>query len=169
MKLFNLRTNILLFLAICATGYFAFWYFSESKEFSFIVKIPLNRKENETDEEFYWRSQKSLFPQIEIPNPIPKSLPNDDSFIIVSIKNNGKLKINSEPQKDIESLKERLKEVFRGREENGVFEPNSNKIVKTVVIKSNLSTKYGEVVKVIDAVKKSGAEPIILQIDDLPN
>jgi biopolymer transport protein ExbD len=168
MKLRNFRTFLVFFFTLLFITEFSYWNIHEQKtSYSFQVRISLNRKENESDEEFYWRSQKSLFPKIEIPNP--KILPNDDSFLIVSVGNNEKLKLNSETQKDIESLKDRLKEIFRSREEYGVFEPNSNKIVKTVVIKSSLSTKYGDVVKVIDAVKESGAEPIILQIDDLPN
>jgi biopolymer transport protein ExbD len=40
-------------------------------------------------------------------------------------------------------------------------------VEKTVFIKSPRSVKYGEVVRIIDAVKQAGAQPIGLQIDDL--
>jgi biopolymer transport protein ExbD len=59
-----------------------------------------------------------------------------------------------------------LKKVFHEHELNPVYKPNSNKTLKTVFINTNLSTKYGEVVKVIHALKEISAEPIILQIDD---
>ena len=42
------------------------------------------------------------------------------------------------------------------------------RIEKTVVIKAYRSCWYGEVIKLIDVVKGAGANPIILQVDDLP-
>jgi biopolymer transport protein ExbD len=45
--------------------------------------------------------------------------------------------------------------------------PENEKIEKTVFIKAPRSIDYGSVVKVIDAVKLAGADPISLQIDDL--
>jgi biopolymer transport protein ExbD len=44
-----------------------------------------------------------------------------------------------------------------------------DRIEKTVFIKAPLSVKYGDVVRVVNAVKGAGAKPIGLQIDDLPN
>ena len=43
----------------------------------------------------------------------------------------------------------------------------SNEVEKTIFIKSPKSVHYGDVVKVIDAAKLAGAQPIGLQIDDL--
>ena len=43
------------------------------------------------------------------------------------------------------------------------------KIEKTVFVKAPRSLKYGEVVKVIDAIKGAGASPVGLQVDDLPS
>ena len=63
---------------------------------------------------------------------------------------------------------EELKEIFTYREKSGVFEENSNKVVKAVIVKVPRSVKYGNVLKIIDAVKSSGADPTVLQIDDLP-
>jgi biopolymer transport protein ExbD len=42
------------------------------------------------------------------------------------------------------------------------------RIEKTVFVKAPRSLKYGEVVKVIDAIKGAGANPVGLQVDDLP-
>jgi biopolymer transport protein ExbD len=47
--------------------------------------------------------------------------------------------------------------------------PESQRIEKTVFIKAPRSVKYGDVVKVIDAIKGAGASPVGLQVDDLPN
>jgi biopolymer transport protein ExbD len=47
------------------------------------------------------------------------------------------------------------------------WEEGTNEIEKTVFVKAPKSIKYGEVVKVIDAIKLAGATPVGLQIDDL--
>jgi biopolymer transport protein ExbD len=65
-------------------------------------------------------------------------------------------------------LTEKLNEIFRERERNGVFEPKSDRILKAVIVKAPRYAKYGDVAKLVDAVKSSGADPIVLQIDDLP-
>lgn len=73
-------------------------------------------------------------------------------------------------------LVERLQQIFQERMENLVFanhnrfanDSSSNqKIQKTVFIKAPRTVDYGSVVKIIDAVKVAGANPISLQIDDL--
>ena len=68
---------------------------------------------------------------------------------------------------DASALTAKLQEIFKQRENNGVFRENSNEIEKTVFIKSPKSMRYGDVVKVIDAAKLAGASPIGLQVDDL--
>ncbi|HXG83136.1 MAG TPA: hypothetical protein VNI84_03825 [Pyrinomonadaceae bacterium] len=82
-----------------------------------------------------------MFPQIEIPNPIPKGLPNDDSLLFVSMDENGKLKLNSQEIPAANSLTMRLNEVFLEREKNGVYEPGERRIVKAVGIKTAHSVK----------------------------
>lgn len=49
------------------------------------------------------------------------------------------------------------------REDLGDF----GRVEKTVFIKAPRKLAYGEVAKVVDAVKLAGASPISLQIDDL--
>jgi len=43
-----------------------------------------------------------------------------------------------------------------------------DRIEKTVFVKAPRAAKYGDVVKVIDAIKGAGASPVGLQVDDLP-
>lgn len=172
MRLRNFRT----FLAFCAIllfiVYFALWKFSEKPAYRFLVKIPpLSKWDDAPEEVFYWEFQKFLFPKIEIPNPLPKGLPNDDSLLQISLEKNKKLKINLQEFGNLEDtalLTKKLSEIFSEREKLGVYEPNSDQIVKAVIVKAPRSATYGDVVKIIDAVKSSGADPIILQIDDLP-
>ena len=46
--------------------------------------------------------------------------------------------------------------------------PEDQRIEKTVFVKAPRSLHYGDVVKVIDAIKGAGANPVGLQVDDLP-
>ena len=44
-----------------------------------------------------------------------------------------------------------------------------NRIERTVFVRAPASLRYGEVARVIDAIKGAGAEPVGLQTDALPN
>ena len=56
---------------------------------------------------------------------------------------------------------------MRHREEQRIYKPGTDIVERTVFIKAPKSMKYGEVVKVIDAVKGAGAKPVGLQVDAL--
>ncbi len=105
-------------------------------------------------------------------SPLPiRGLPNDDTFVFVSLEKDGITKINQQNYGTVEDtapLLEKLSEIFADRERDGVFEEDSNKIAKAVMVKATRSDKYGNVVKIVDIVKSSGADPIVLQIDELP-
>jgi biopolymer transport protein TolR len=68
---------------------------------------------------------------------------------------------------DASLLTNKLTQIFKDRAQNGVIREGTNELEKTVFIKAPKSLFYGEVVKVIDAVKTAQADPIGLQIDDL--
>ncbi|MET0622421.1 MAG: biopolymer transporter ExbD [Pyrinomonadaceae bacterium] len=72
----------------------------------------------------------------------------------------------------------RLAEEWRERKLGGVWKtgmearmdaPPDERIERTVFVRAPRSTRYGEVAKVIDAVKGAGAQPVGLQTDALPN
>ena len=99
--------------------------------------------------------------------------------LVVSIAKDLKLKLNqesageaSEPTK----LTQMLAEVLQKRKEQQVFKSGTEtrndltedeRVEKTIVVKAQRSTRYADVVAVIDAVKGAGGNPIVLQIDDL--
>jgi biopolymer transport protein ExbD len=96
--------------------------------------------------------------------------PNPLTLVININRDNRAVSLNNEPTgtvDDSDPLINRLKGIFKDREANGVFRENSNEIEKTVFIKAPKTVKYGDVVRVIDAAKTAGADPIGLQIDDL--
>ena len=84
----------------------------------------------------------------------------DPLTLVVSIGANDKVLLNKEPMGDsvdTAKLSQTLTQVFQQRKEQE----------KTVVIKARRSTRYGQVVRIIDAARGAGANPIVLQLDDL--
>jgi biopolymer transport protein ExbD len=96
--------------------------------------------------------------------------PNPLTLVIAINKTDSSVTLNNEAAGDTSdtgALTSKLQQIFKDRETNGVFKQNSNEVEKTVFIKSPRSMRYGNVVRVIDAAKVAGAQPIGLQIDDL--
>jgi biopolymer transport protein ExbD len=91
--------------------------------------------------------------------------------LVVSINRDTKaIALNNEAAGDVNDatpLTAKLAEIFRQRTANGVFREGTSEIEKTIFIKAPTSVRYNDVVRVIDAAKLAGAEPIGLQIDDL--
>ena len=78
---------------------------------------------------------------------------------------------------DTAGLNQKLARIFQERKEQHVYKPGmetrtdlseDEQIEKTVVIKAYRSCWYADVIKIIDFVKGAGANPIVLQLDDLP-
>ncbi len=105
--------------------------------------------------------------------------PNIDT-LVVAINSNSTLRLNIESGmgtvREPAKLIEKLQTVFRERTKNRAYAdgrefrndlPEAERIEKTVFIKAPRSIDYGSVVKVIDAIKIAGANPVTLQIDDL--
>ena len=99
--------------------------------------------------------------------------------LVVTIEKDLKLKLNLDDAGSVNDpapLGQRLTETFRQRRENRAYAPGmesrmdlpeEERIAKAVFVKAPRSLGYGEVVKVIDAIKGAGGNPIGLQIDDL--
>jgi len=101
--------------------------------------------------------------QVDVkPNPLTLVVAINRETRAVTLNNDGAGNID-----DPSPLTNRLNEIFKQRENNGVFREGTNQVEKTIFIKSPKSVRYGDVVRVIDAAKMAGAEPIGLQIDDL--
>ena len=113
------------------------------------------------------------------PPPQDSGLPNPLSLIVslnqdltLLLNNGGEFGSINEPK----LLIEKLREIFNARTENFVYAENDlitndllspREIQKTVFIRAPRTIGYGKVVKLIDAVKTAGGNPISLQIDNL--
>jgi biopolymer transport protein ExbD len=105
--------------------------------------------------------------------------PNPDT-LVVTIEPDRSLKLNQDKDMgtvdDLSKLTRRLVSVFDERTRNRAYRadmrnrfdlPENVRIEKTVFIKAPRSLSYGEVARVMDGLKGTGASPIGLQLDDL--
>jgi biopolymer transport protein ExbD len=103
------------------------------------------------------------------PNMMKELKPNPLT-LVVTITPDSKLKLNEDEMgaaSDPAPLASRLAALFQQRKAERAFRPGTEEVEKTVFIKAPRSMKYGEVVRVIDAIKGAGASPVGLQVDDL--
>ena len=79
---------------------------------------------------------------------------------------------------DAGAVAARLADEWRERKANGHWKPDAadradlapdERIERTVFVRAPRSVRYGEVAKVIDGIKGAGAQPIGLQVDELPH
>jgi len=115
------------------------------------------------------------------PNEDLSQLKPNPLTLVVSISNDLQLKLNQDgigSVNDTAPLSSKLLALFQQRKDTRAYKPGmetrmdvpeSERIEKTVFVKAPRSVKYGDVVKVIDAIKGAGANPVGLQVDDLPN
>src|SRR5215210_5822693 len=112
---------------------------------------------------------KALAPTPPDPRQPPPDVANNLT-LQVAILPDFKIQLNTKPMgsvNDTGTLSATLQQTFKERERMGTVKFGTNEIEKTVFIKAPKSIKYGEVVKVIDAVKSAGANPVGLQLDEL--
>jgi len=119
---------------------------------------------------------KTKIPQESKQNDVEPNI----NTLVVALNSDSTLRLNTESDlgtvQKTEKLIARLSEIFKQRTENRAYVggaefrsdlSEAERIEKTVFIKAPRSIDYGSVVKVIDAVKIAGANPVSLQIDDL--
>src|SRR2546423_6193884 len=79
---------------------------------------------------------------------------------------------------DAGAVAERIAREWRERKDAGDWKTGfegradlapDERIERTVFVRAPRSARYGEVAKVIDAIKGAGAQPVGLQTDELPN
>lgn len=114
------------------------------------------------------------------PNEDLSQLKPNPLTLVVSIAPDLSIKLNQDNMgsvNDPSALAQRLVLVFAQRKDQRAYKigmetrtdlKEEDRIEKTVFVKAPRSLRYGEVVKVIDAIKGAGANPVGLQVDDLP-
>lgn len=90
-------------------------------------------------------------------------------ILVTRLANNSDLTLNNESLgslSDASLLRDRLRAIFKSREENGVFRRDTNETEKEVRLRADGSVRFGDVVKLVDVLKDAGASPVGLLIDD---
>lgn len=95
-----------------------------------------------------------------------RDLPPNPLTLVVTIQPDRTLKLNELTDmgtvNDMTPLALRLRTLFEERTRNYPYKPE-----KTVFIRAPRHLPYGEVTRVLDGLKATGADPIGLQLDDL--
>jgi len=122
------------------------------------VQIPAGRDPNEDVTQF-------------LPTPLT---------LVVSMSRDLKLELNGQPSGtaiDPSNLSQTLNRIFQQRKEQHAYKrgletrsdlPEDERVEKTITVKARRSIKYGDVVRLVGAIKGARASPIILQVDDVP-
>ena len=132
----------------------------------FMVAVPLN--------------PSRFMAKLPSPPDNTQDLTPNDHTLVVTIEPDRTLKLNRDADMgtvdDLSKLTTKLVSVFDQRTRNRAYRddminrfdlPQDVRIEKTVFIKAPRSISYGEVAKVMDGLKGTGASPIGLQLDDL--
>ena len=114
------------------------------------------------------------------PNEDLSQLKPNPLTLVVSIASDLSMKLNQDSLgsvNDPSPLAQKLALTFKQRKDQRAYKvgmetrtdlKEDDRIEKTVFVKAPRSLHYGDVVKVIDAIKGAGANPVGLQVDDLP-
>ena len=123
---------------------------------------------------------KADIPTQRDPNEDLSKLKPNPLTLVVSIGSDLQLKLNQDNMgsvNDTGTLSQKLIQTFKARKDQRAYKvgmetrtdlPEEERIENTVFVKAPRALKYGDVVKVIDAIKGAGANPVGLQVDDLP-
>ena len=114
------------------------------------------------------------------PNEDLSKLKPNPLTLVVSIAPDLSIKLNQDSLGSVNDpslLAQKLSVTFQQRKEQRAYKvgmetrtdlKEDDRIEKTVFVKAPRALRYGDVVKVIDAIKGAGANPVGLQVDDLP-
>ena len=123
---------------------------------------------------------KADIPTQRDPNEDLSKLKPNPLTLVVTISPDLQIKLNQDALgsvNDTAPLAQKLAATFKQRETQRAYKigmetrtdvKEEDRIEKTVFVKAPRAAKYGDVVKVIDAIKGAGASPVGLQVDDLP-
>ena len=114
------------------------------------------------------------------PNEDLSKLKPNPLTLVVSISPDLSIKLNQDSLGSVNDptpLAQKLALTFQQRKEQRAYKigmenrtdlKEDDRIEKTVFVKAPRALRYGDVVKVIDAIKGAGANPVGLQVEDLP-
>lgn len=127
------------------------------------VGLRVEPGDQKTAESFYY-ILKAKIPAEPKDDPTPVK-PNPYTLVI-ELNKAGKINLNKEGMTATQ-IAQKLTEIFKYRESEGLFREGTNEVEKTVTVKAPRSVTCLEVILLLDAATGAGASPVYLQIDDL--
>ena len=125
------------------------------------------------DESDQYQIEPLMF-EVKLPAPLDETdndpVKPNPLMLVATLEKDGKLRLNNDEMgtvTDPKKLVDKLREIFKLRENNGVFAEGTNEIEKTIFLRVSKSTKYGDFIKLVEAVKGAGSQPVGIQIDDV--
>ncbi len=95
----------------------------------------------------------------------------DPLFLLIQLGRDGDIALNNEPEGKFPAtgkLESRLKEIFKAREDNGVFRPGVNETEKTVRVQVYTpGTSFQSLIQLVTAIRNAGSDRIEFDMDGL--
>ena len=101
--------------------------------------------------------------KVETPSPRDTVKPNP-LYLAGAFLRNGGVKLNGESH-TLTSLTTQLRNIFKDREDNGVYAEGTNEVEKTVLLAPSPTTTFRVLVQTALTVRDAGAEPVGVEID----
>jgi biopolymer transport protein ExbD len=95
----------------------------------------------------------------------------DPTTLVVSVNGSGDIALNNEPRGNLiglSVLEKKLREVFKAREENGVFRSGTNDIETTVWLELSDTTSFGDILQLDSVIRRAGSDRVGLAVEDGP-
>ncbi|HEY8563728.1 MAG TPA: energy transducer TonB [Pyrinomonadaceae bacterium] len=174
MRIYKSTTNVLILSIVFSIG-FGCKYFSSNKIAEIPIETPVAAQTVITKEILKRRlGSKGIETVPERGAPAPLK-PNPNTLHLRFSTSNSNFKLNQEEYGSFGELVNKLKEIFRYREENGVFREGTNEVYKTIILPAydayiadyNAKNIYIEdFEKLIDDLRKEGIDEIKLDINE---
>lgn len=87
--------------------------------------------------------------------------------LVVAISANGGISLNGDAQDSEKAVVRRVNRLIRDRMKMKAYRSGSNEVEATLFLKADPSVPFSKVIELLRALKRAGANPLGLQIDDL--
>jgi biopolymer transport protein ExbD len=104
----------------------------------------------------------------EPPDRVELEVKPNPLFLLAAFDDKGLITLNNEASgslKDLSIIGSKLKQVFKEREENGVFRENTNEIEKSVFLRAPESASFSHLASLANAISSIGGDRLWLAIE----
>lgn len=154
--------GLAIFLALGVTGLFAIYKLS-----GFRPDVANQNTADKTSPPMLDLRDPAVLSELGIREPMAdvsgENVRPDPLTLVVGLDNDGALRLNNDPMGSASNtgpLSAKLSEIFKERENNGIFRIGTNEVEKTVFIDAPPQVNAADLRKVLKAIRDAGASPI---------